>query len=32
MPGSIDFAVTGPIVGGGTGTNINTGKICVAAN
>ena len=32
MPGSIDFVVTGPIVGGGTGTNINTGKICAAAN
>jgi hypothetical protein len=32
MPGSIDFVVTGPIVGGGTGTNINTGKVCAAAN
>ena len=30
QPGSIMFAVTG--AGGGTGTNINTGKVCVTAN
>jgi hypothetical protein len=30
QPGSINFVVGG--VGGGTGTNINTGKVCVTAN
>lgn len=30
MPGSINFVVGG--AGGGTGTNINTGKVCVTAN
>ena len=32
MPGSINFAITGSVIGGATGTNVNTGKICVAAN
>jgi hypothetical protein len=29
QPGSIDFVVGG---GSGTGTNLNTGKVCAAAN
>ena len=32
QPGSINFVVTGPMVGAATGTNINTGKICGIAN
>jgi hypothetical protein len=32
QPGSINFVVTGPVMGGATGTNINTGKICATAN